>query len=73
MMLTRKYNGKTYKVLTPSVFRRIVSHYWDYEVRIVSGDTYLVHGNDDIDDYLVDVLGYPRGDKGSPVKLESFD
>ena len=74
MMLVGGHNGKAYRVLTPTFLRRVANRYRDaYDVRVTSGDTYLVQGSAGIDDYLVDVVGYPRDGNGSPVKLESLD
>ena len=73
MNLIVGYKDKNYRILTPTIFRRLVNYYLGtYDLRIESGDTYLVVGNNTIDSYLVDIVGYPK-DGTTPVRLEVLD
>ena len=74
MILVEEFEGKAYRVMTPTIFRRIVDIYGDeYDIRITSGNSFLVDGNHSKRSFLVDVVGYSKGDSSSPVILESLD
>ena len=71
MALVNEFRGKGYRILTPSVFRRIVSRYDnEYDVRIISGNSYLVDTGKN--NFLVDIIGYSRNG-GCPIIIESLE